>query len=157
MGSTVDLFRQALKSHPAPTRHQIHHQIERTIVAGPIAALGGHRRHLPRSSCVQCDTMTLIRWYTDDGRDLWRLWYLSTERTTPLEDTTTYLSTFNSSFSPRLLRSLNICWTFLVTEQNVLVFPLNKLSNFCECVDYDSYDYHRSRATALLVHSLLEL
>ena len=52
VGPTVDLFRQALKTHPAPTRHQIHHQIERTIVAGPIAALCGHRRHLPRSSCV---------------------------------------------------------------------------------------------------------
>jgi len=44
-----------------------------------------------------------------------------------------------------------------VTEQNVLVFPLNKLSNFRECVNHDSYDYHRSRATTLLVHSLLEL
>ena len=29
-------------------------------MVGPIAVLCGHRRHLSRSSCVQCDSMALI-------------------------------------------------------------------------------------------------
>ena len=39
------------------------HQIETTIVAGLIAALCGHRRHLPRTPCVQGDQMIYIEWY----------------------------------------------------------------------------------------------
>ena len=57
---TIGLFRRALKSYLP--------QIEGTIVAGPIDALCGPPRHLPRTLCVQYDPMILIRWHTDDGR-----------------------------------------------------------------------------------------
>ena len=88
---------------------------------------------------------------------MWRVWYLSNEGSTPLKGPTTYLLTYISSFSLRSLRSHNIRWTVLVVEQNVLIFPLNKLSNLRECVDHDRYDYHRSCTTTPLAHSFLEL
>ena len=111
-----------------------------------------------RTSCIQCDPMAVMSGYTD-GAALKPVAAMVFEHR---EDSTLPVPlTYLSSFSPRSLRSHNIFSTlprtFLVTEQNVLDFPPNKLSNLRKCVNHDGYDDHRSRTTTPLPHSFLHL